>query len=304
MKLWAAGRCNEAQKYLISTCACQLLCCPRESGSLTEGVCCSFHEHFNFSTVSFPLFSHRRPALLRPRHLRRRARPRGFHCCPQGLGLSVAPTAHPRNDCSWFVFRLRQPSQRRNKLWGWCVLPKLWASGSLDSCQRQYNRIRHHHGLLALDRPTCSGLSSTSSPTYSRTATAPTPSFIVDDTSSPLPCLQDMALSSAPSQSDQIPISQADQPSLGYLDEALSFIAQERARWSAARLNRASNNRLQTFGSESTSADDFEHEYEYEYEHEHDMNAYDETLGYTIGDYLPFLWVFSLLDSCHVMLST
>lgn len=132
----------------------------------------------------------------------------------------------------------------------------------------------------------------------------PLPSFIVDDTSSPLPCLQDMALSSVPSQSDQIPISQADQPSLGYLDEALSFIAQERARWSAARLNRASNNRLQTFGSESTSADDFEHEYEYEYEHEHDMNAYDETLGYTIGDYLPFLWVFSLLDSCHVMLST
>lgn len=97
-----------------------------------------------------------------------------------------------------------------------------------------------------------------------------------------------MALSSAPSQSDQISISQADQPSLGYLDEALSFIAQERARWSAARLNRDSNNRLQTFRSESTSTDDFEHEYE----HEHDMNAYayDETLGrYTVGDYFPFL---------------
>ena len=117
----------------------------------------------------------------------------------------------------------------------------------------------------------------------------PPPSFIVDDTSSSLPRLQDMAVSSAPSQSDQILISQADQPSLGYLDEALSFIAQERARWSAARLNRASNNRLQTCSSESTSTDDFEHEYEYEYEHEHEMNAYDETLGYTVGDYFPFL---------------
>jgi len=116
----------------------------------------------------------------------------------------------------------------------------------------------------------------------------PPPFFVVDDTSSPPPRLQDMALSSAPSQSDQISISQADQPSLGYLDEALSFIAQERARWSAARLNRDSNNRLQTFRSESTSTDDFEHEYE----HEHDMNAYayDETLGrYTVGDYFPFL---------------
>ena len=116
----------------------------------------------------------------------------------------------------------------------------------------------------------------------------PPSSFIVDDTSSPLPRSRDIDLSSAPSQSDQILISQADRPSLGYLDEVLSFIAQERARWSAARLNRGSNNRVQTLRSESTSTDDFEHEYKYEYEH--DINVYDETLGrYTIGDYFPFL---------------
>lgn len=41
----------------------------------------------------------------------------------------------------------------------------------------------------------------------------------------------------------------------------------KRARWSAARLDHGSNNRVKTFRSESTNIDDFE------YEHEDGMDA-------------------------------
>ena len=267
-----------------------------------QSVYFSFHEHSNFSTVPFPLFSHRRPALLRHRHLRRRARPRGFHCCPQGYLLP------PLRIHATTVYDSSSASDSPRSVEINSDVDVFSPSSELVAASTLVNDNTTESEIIMVYSP------STDQPVLDfgrprrlrihAQPPRPPPSFIVDDTSSSLPCLQDMAVSSAPSQSDQILISQADQPSLGYLDEALSFIAQERARWSAARLNRASNNRLQTCSSESTSTDDFEHEYEYEYEHEHEMNAYDETLGYTVGDYFPFLWVFSLLDSCHVMLST
>lgn len=66
------------------------------------------------------------------------------------------------------------------------------------------------------------------------------------------------------------------------------------------RLNRSSNNRARTLLSERTSINDFKHEYEHE--HEHDINTCDEALGrYTIGDYSPFLWVFSLFGRLPVV---
>ena len=88
--------------------------------------------------------------------------------------------------------------------------------------------------------------------------------------------------------SDQIPISEsllfesrADQPSLGYLNETLSYIAQERTRWSAARLKRSSNNGVL---AQRTSA------LAHDLEHEHDMDAGDDTWRKCdIGDYFPFL---------------
>lgn len=170
--------------------------------------------------------------------------------------------------------------------------------------------------VLDFPRPRCSGIRPQPLVFLQRNH-----SFIVDDTSSPLPCharLPDMThrpiLLQPPPTSNQSsfqppaypfpdPIaipeplpyrsfsSQADQPSLGYLDEALSFIAQERARWSAARSNRASNNGVQTLFSQrtcmSTGTDRLEREHEDE--HEHDMDTGDSWRRYTIGDYFPLL---------------
>jgi len=97
-----------------------------------------------------------------------------------------------------------------------------------------------------------------------------------------------MTLSSTPGSSHQILISQADQSSLGYLDEALSLIAQECARATVVRI--VVCRRLRVI---STGTNDFEHEYE----HEHDMNTY------TIGDLFPFPLSFlsTLASSCHVI---